>query len=324
MRRTFAYSGVVPFVAPLVLMTAFLLSQATGEVLKVSLPPEDLRARLNLSPFYKKYLNAGGLPVVSSEKVSDFALKEAAYIVQQMLAGRQDVLDAIAQQKVRLVVMAPTEMTTDIPEHSDLKPKDYWDRRARGLGATTARPAVSCGEENLLEYAGDPYAAENILVHEFGHVIHEFGMKAVDPTFDRRLKEAYEKAMRAGRWKNTYAATNHHEYWAEGVQSWFDTNRENDSVHNHVDTRAELKGYDPELAQLLHEVFGDRAWRYVKPSKRQPPSPHLVGYNPKNAPQFQWPARLVLIPNGSFEETEGNQPKGWRTHTWAGRATFQL
>ena len=339
MRRTFTHSGIVLPVAVLVLLSVLLLSRATSDMLIVSPPPKDIRASLNLSPFYKKYLNAGGLPVVSSEKVSDFGLKEAAYIVQQMLAGQQEVLDAIAKQKVRLVVMSPTEMTTDVPEHSDLKPKDYWDKRARGLGATTVRPAVSCGEENLLEYAGDPYATENILVHEFGHVVHEFGMKAVDPTFDRRLKETYEKALQGGLWKNTYAATNRHEYWAEGVQSWFDTNRENDSVHNHVNMRAELKAYDAELAKLLNEVLGDREWRYVRPSKRQPPSPHLVGYDPKNAPKFQWSPRLVPIPNGSFEETDDlphpllskegregrfHQPKGWRTNTWAGRATFQL
>lgn len=311
-------------VVSLALLAPLTHSRALETSLVITPPPENLRTSLNLSPFYKKYLNAGGLPVVSSEKVSDFALKEAAYIVQQMLAGREEILEAIARQKVRLVVMSPTEMTTDVPEHSDLRPKDYWDKRARGLGATTVRPAVSCGEENLLEYAGDPYATENILVHEFGHVVHEFGMKAIDPTFDRRLQETFDKAMQAGLWKNTYAATNRHEYWAEGVQSWFDTNRENDSVHNHVNTRAELKAYDGELAKLLNEVFGDREWRYVKPSKRQPPSPHLIGYDPKNAPKFQWPPRLVPLFNGSFEETDNHQPKGWRTHTWAGKADFQL
>ncbi len=324
MKGTCDRTSFVLFATLLAFLPAITHSRASEMSVVITAPPKDIRARLNLSPFYKKYLNAGGLPVVSSEKVSDFGLKEAAHIVQQMLAGRQDVLEAIAKQGVRLVVMSATEMTTDVPEHGDLKPKDYWDRRARGLGATTVRPAVSCSEENLLEYEGDPYATENILVHEFGHVVHEFGMKAIDPTFDRRLKEAYEKALQGGLWKNTYAATNHHEYWAEGVQSWFDTNRENDSVHNHVNTRAELKAYDAALAKLLNEVFGAPEWRYVRPSKRQPPSLHLVGYDPKNAPKFQWPPRLVPLPNGSFEETDNHQPRGWRTHTWAGRATFQL
>ena len=44
-------------------------------------------------------------------------------------------------------------------------------------------------------------------------------MKAIDPTFDQRLSDAYQKAIDAGLWKGTYAATNRQEYWAEGVQS---------------------------------------------------------------------------------------------------------
>ena len=37
-------------------------------------------------------------------------------------------------------------------------------------------------------------------------------------------KKTYDSAMLAGLWKGKYASVNHHEYWAEGVQSWFDKN----------------------------------------------------------------------------------------------------
>ena len=56
--------------------------------------------------------------------------------------------------------MAHNEYTTHIPEHRDLQPRLYWNRRARGLGATPERPAVSRGEENLLGYVNDPYASK--------------------------------------------------------------------------------------------------------------------------------------------------------------------
>ncbi len=46
-------------------------------------------------------------------------------------------------------------------------------------------------EENLLGYEGDPYAKECILIHEFATNIHLRGLNNVDPTFDRRCKEAY-------------------------------------------------------------------------------------------------------------------------------------
>ena len=117
-------------------------------------------------------------------------------------------------QKFTAIGIAPTvvrgcEMTTDVPEHSDLKPKAYWDRRARGLGATRERPSVSCGEENLLCMNGDPYSRENILIHEFGHAIQEMGLSQVDKTFRGRLKKSYEQAVGRGLWKGSYSATNY-------------------------------------------------------------------------------------------------------------------
>lgn len=246
-------------------------------------PPKDA----GLSPFYRKLVKVGDLPVVASEKVSDFALFEAAYLIREMLRDRPEVLAAMAKNGVRFSIMSPTERTTDVPEHSDLLPARYWDRRARGLGATRVRPSVSCGEENLLGYRGDPYAIENILIHEFGHAIHDMGLTTVDPTFNPRLVQAYESAMKKGLWKGKYAATNHHEYWAEGVQSWFDTNRHDDHDHNHVDTREELEEYDPDLARLVKEVFRRTDWRYVKPDRRPEPA-HLKGFEIAKAPIFDW------------------------------------
>ncbi len=82
------------------------------------------------------------------------------------------------------------------------------------------------------------------------------------------MKAAYDAAMTAGLFANTYAATNPDEYWAEGVQDWFDTNLTADpanGVHNGIHTRAQLMTYDPGLAALIAEVFGDRPWRYACP-----------------------------------------------------------
>ena len=251
--------------------------------------PENVRTGWELAAFYQKYLDVDGLPVVGSANVSDFALREAAWIIRQMLAGREDILRALAENRVRVAVMAWNEFTTDVPEHSRLEPKAYWDRRARGLGATRRAPAVSCGEENLLCFPGDPYSTENILIHEFAHTIHEMGLSRVDPTFDERLKTAYEHARGQGLWPKTYAITNRQEYWAEGVQCWFDNNRENDACHCHVNTRAELEQYDPGLAQLCREVFGESTWRYRKPMDRdQADRAHLAGWDPAGSPRFCW------------------------------------
>ena len=257
--------------------------------LRVAPIPDLVRKSFHLSPFYQKYIALHGFPIVGSSNVSDYALLEAAWIVNHMLAERTDILHTLASNNVRLAVMAVTEFTTDIPEHSDLKDPPYWDRRARGLGATRSRPAVSCGEENLLAYPGDPYSTENILIHEFAHAIHEMALMTGPRAIDAQLRATFRKAKEAELWKGTYAASNVSEYWAEAVQSWFDTNRENDRAHNHVNTRAELRAYDPDLAKLCEEVFGDRPWRYSKPATRAVTDRlHLNGYDSSTPPRFQW------------------------------------
>ena len=267
----------------------------SGEV--TALPPE-----LKAPAFYKKHISASGYPIVSSDKVNDYALKEAAYLVDLMLAKRPDVREAMVTSGSRLLIMGHQEFTTDVPEYARLgdvrhpeQPaitgKDYWDARARGLGGSEEDPVCSCAEENLLGFEGDPYSAECILIHEFAHNIHLRGLIRVDKTFDTRLKETYRKAVDGGLWRGKYAAMNHYEYFAEGVQSWFDNNRENDHDHNHVNTRSELLIYDPGLAAICHEVFGDTELKYTKPATRL--TGHMAGYDPAKALVFAWPERLV-------------------------------
>ncbi|MDI9641703.1 hypothetical protein QPK87_17970 [Kamptonema cortianum] len=254
----------------------------------VSSPP----AWMNLDPFYEKYYDAGGYPVVSSARVNDYALKETAYLINLLLARRPDIKRAMVQSGSRMIVMAWNEFTSDIPEYKWLEPAEFWDRRARGLGGSRTDPVCSCAEENVLGYPGDPYSTESIVIHEFAHNIHLRGLVNLDPTFDDRLKSVYQDAMSKGLWKGKYAATNHHEYFAEGVQSWFDNNREPDNDHNHVNTRAELLDYDPGLAEICREVFGETELTYTKPVTRL--HDHLLGYDPSKAPTFKWREKLGI------------------------------
>ncbi len=276
----------------LILLGSFATTVFSAQPGPVGPVPDTLRHELQLDPFYQKQTSVAGFAIVGSTNVSDYALREAAWILQRMLAGRENFLRVMASNHVRLTVMAWNEYTTDVPEHSHLKPRVFWDRRARGLGGSP----VSCAEENLLCFPGDPYSTENILIHEFAHAIHGLGLKVIDPAFDRRLKVAYESATERGLWKGTYAGTNREEYWAEGVQDWFDNNRQNDALHNHVNTRGELQEYDPALARLCAEVFGDNPWRYRKPMEREPVErAHLAGFDPAQAPRFRW--RTEAIPD---------------------------
>ena len=244
-------------IACFALLSSILCSSrvvAQGVARSPGRPPDTLQ----LDPFYQKHLDFQGLPIVSSGLVPDPALVEARRIIGVMLVKRPEMLVKLKQNRVRVVVMARSEVTTDIPEHGDLTPQSDWDRRARGLGATHARPAVSCAEENLLRYSEDPYRGESILTHEFAHTLHEMAIVEIDETFDTRLKAAFSNAMERGLWNDTYAASNHREYWAEGVQSWFNENADvprANGIHNGINTHLELSRYDPTLAQLIGEWF---------------------------------------------------------------------
>lgn len=273
------------------------------EIITAEVPVQAFRFG-GVPDFYTQHASAGGFLIVASKNVNPYALKEAVYLIDLMLAKRPDVRQAMIQSGARLCIIAHNEFTCDLPEwewladvpvpgFEEFSARDYRDTRARGMGGSPTDPYCSCAEENLLAYEGDPYSTECILIHEFAHNIHLRGMANVDPTFDGRVKAAYDAAMKAGLWAGKYPSVNHHEYFAEGVQSWFDDNRENDHDHNHVNTRAELIEYDPGLADLCREVFGDTELRYTKPQTRL--TGHLEGYDPAMAPKFEWPERLLEV-----------------------------
>lgn len=231
--------------------------------------PDDVRARFKLSAFYTRYVDYQGLPILSSDKPESRALCVARDVISHMLASRPELVTRLVAHGIRLAIMGKTELTTNIPEHADLTPKAYWDQRARGLGATLARPAVSAAEENVLCLPGDRYQGESILVHEFSHTVFNIGVELDEPAMGQRLNKAFAAAAAAGLFQSTYAITNRDEYWAEGAQDWFDTNASAvpaNGTHNEIHTRTQLETYDPLLASLEADILGKSAWRYACPS----------------------------------------------------------
>jgi len=242
----------------------------------VSAPPASLRH----DPFYTKYADALGIAILSSPKVPDAALLVARDIVIHMLGKRPDLRNEMVARDMRVGVMAVTESTTDIPEHRDRKKpppgdprltpgekrgyetgtgiavmsdKEYWDRRARGLGGNP----TTCAEENLLGYPGTRYYGENIFVHEFSHAIMGIAIRAADSDLFERIQGAYKAAMAKGLYKGHYAETNANEYWAEGAQWWFWSNYEWFDGKTRLQTPDDLAAYDPDLYALLGRVYAD-------------------------------------------------------------------
>lgn len=228
-----------------------------GKVL-TTLPKEK-----NIPSFYQKYIETDGLYVTSSAQVSNEALQKACEIISLMLAKRPDIKAYMVKKGCHAMVIGVNEETCDLPEFAHIcnSPDSiaYWNKRARGFGgAPEDEFSSSCGEENLLALPQDKYTGENILIHEFAHLIHLVGIVGIEPGFNKRLDTLWKSARDKGLWKNTYAISNKEEYFAECVQSFFNCNRYSETpngIHNAINRRVKLKSYDPEMYRLLTEYF---------------------------------------------------------------------
>jgi hypothetical protein len=238
----------------------------------VTSPPETLA----LDPFYKKYTDAHGIPVVSSEKVPDAALLMARDIVKFMLADRPDLRKELIRKKWKVAIMAEREVTFDIPEHRKFRalPKidderltpeqreryyqpggvgtmtaaEYWNGRGRGFGGEPdGENTTSCAEENLLGYPGTRYFGSSICVHEFSHGIMRGAVYTVDPEYRKAVEDAYAAAKQQGLPSaQGYPGNNFNEYWATGIEAYvFGSGRDRDS----------LIATDSRLYELVRQVI---------------------------------------------------------------------
>ncbi len=252
-----------------------------------------------LDPFFKQHVPVGGTMVAGSDKVSKRALQEVAYLTRKLLANRPDILNGYTRL---LTVLAYTEMQSALPACRTMSP--WWDYRARGLAGST----ISCGEENVLCLKGDPWAGENIFIHEFGHGLNG-AFARTNPKFQPRLVALHAKAAKSGLFQGYGIEGGCSEFWAEGVQAWFNCNGAkrpesgggqsslerigpNGEHVIHIRRREHVKKYLPGLAKLLDESFAQNKWTYVPVSKRLH-EPHLKGFDPSTAPTFRWPEGLA-------------------------------
>ena len=274
----------------LALIFAVALSAACASV---GYPP----VALDAEPLYTKHVSARGIPVLSSARVSDEALLAARDMASGMLARRPDLADWLVANDYRIAIIAEEEALLDLPDkahwtkparddprltrcelkHYDarigaLTDRAYWDARARGIGG----PRTVGSEEDVLGLYSTRYWGETIFVHEMAHNIL-FAIEAVDPALYAEVEAAYANALANDLWLNEYATTTIQEYWAEGTQIWFNSNRlvvvEGRQILNHPD----LEDYDPRLFAALAKAYGDnhrlRSDPFWMSAARVPPGP---------------------------------------------------
>ena len=234
-------------------------------------------ARLAADPFYRKHVDAAGIPILSSARVPDAALFAARDMVRGMLAHRPDLAAWLVSNDYRIALISRDEALLDLPENANwTKPsrddprltrcelkhyderigsktdREYWDERARGIGGER----MVGSEEDVLGLPISRYWGETIFVHEFAHNVL-FAIEGADPNLYERVTEAYANALANDLWFEEYTTTTMQEYWAEGTQFWFNSNRLQAFDGRRILNARDLADYDPQLYAVLAEAYGD-------------------------------------------------------------------
>ena len=234
-------------------------------------------ARLAADPFYRKHVDAAGIPILSSARVPDAALFAARDMVRGMLAHRPDLAAWLVSNDYRIALISRDEALLDLPENADwTKParddprltrcelkhyderigsktdREYWDERARGIGGER----MVGSEEDVLGLPISRYWGETIFVHEFAHNVL-FAIEGADPGLYERVTAAYANALANDLWFEEYTTTTMQEYWAEGTQFWFNSNRLQAFDGRRILNARDLADYDPQLYAVLSEAYGD-------------------------------------------------------------------
>ncbi len=135
-----------------------------------------------------------------------------------------------------------------------------------------------------------------VILHELAHAYHDQVLGFDEP----RIEEAYEKYKKSGRGEKTllhdgrrvkhYALTNHKEFFAEMTESYFGSN------DFFPFNRAELKESEPEIYELMANVWDTPAKQPVKPvEKSEVPA--------KKAFKVDGHAAFVIMPKQMDEKT---------------------
>jgi hypothetical protein len=248
--------------------------QPLGKQPSVLAPPE----RFKVDPYYSKFTYAREFTVLGSRHVSDEALLRANDTIRKMFAYRHDILKAMIADGARLVVLGRHEKLSDLPEFRHARKNAGFDE-VRYLDYSPPLKLMVVPEENVLCAANEPFAGRYMVVSVFAKglyqvtarrpILHDFDkqrsrqqyelrVKRLDIEFDQRLLKIHTEAGKLGLWKGTPAGQDRVEYWAAGVEAYFDAAGNMQAPHQAdrpINTRASLKTYDSGLYDLVDETM---------------------------------------------------------------------
>ena len=204
------------------------------------LPPH-----LKADPYYQKYLDAGGVPILAPASVADEELLRAQAITLAMVADRPDLLDVLAAQNTRILLYdSERGGLTQLPEFADSSgASGIFGETSYGFAA--AAPTMTT------------YHCNETLIHEIAHAL-DYAIQKQEweafrgPEFKKARNRAFLSAKEARLWAGSYASTISDEYWAEMVVHWLrpDMFRIQFGLRN-------LSEYDSAAARLIEQYLGN-------------------------------------------------------------------
>ena len=202
---------------------------------------------LNADPYYQKYLNAGPIPILAPETVSDEELRRTQATLLGMVADRPDLLVVLASQNTRILLYdrqrGGPEQLPELADDSDSKFSGVFTETS--YGEAVVAPAMTS------------YHCNKILIHEIAHALDyaiqtQDGKANREPGFKQARNQTYLSAMEAGLWAGRYESTVSHEYWAEMVVHWL-----RPDVFRTQFGLSDLSEYDSNAASLIEHYLGN-------------------------------------------------------------------
>ncbi len=199
---------------------------------------------------YTQRREAAGFTIVANAEVDPEALDEAAETVERFFRDN-DLEEPLIAEGAYVIVAEADQGVLDLPEFRCMDTRENADffSHVCGVADRANYPVVTVNELDLLGKRRGPCGGLNILYHELGHLVQGWALPPAE-YFD--VRQFYQDALNAGKYRKEYAATNANEYFAEATQAYFlsaDTNGRRD--------REWLEEYDPQIYQLLAGLYGE-------------------------------------------------------------------
>jgi alpha-glucosidase len=206
-----------------------------------------------------------------------------------MFAYRHDMLKALIADGLKLVVLAPDERISHLPEYKKLGDATGFDATSRFLDYDPRLKILTVSEENIMSDPAQPLAGDSQVIRVMATAVyHVTAKRPVDPNWEtrpRNLWQQYElhvqrlderldhsleqllaNATAKGMWKGT-AVHNRADYFVQGVLAYFDAAGQSlppSDAQQSIVTREALRQYDPELFSLISQTMaydGHVDWR---------------------------------------------------------------